>query len=87
MHLQLTLESEHSQLTLESKDSLATYIGAEKQTDTLRDIGGHEQQCLLQSLTFLCNRTLQNNTMHALFFNGQTQKHGQGQDAHTSRSL
>ena len=87
MHLQLTLESEQIQLTLDSEYSLANYIGAERQRETQQDIGSHEQQRLLKSPTVPCNRTPQNNTMHALFFNGQTQKHGQGQEAHTSRSL
>ena len=87
MHLQLTLESEQIQLTLESEYSLANYIGAERQRETLRDIGSHEQQRLLKSPTVPCNRTPQNNPMHTLFFNGPTQKHGPGQDAHASRSL
>ena len=51
MHLQLTLESEHSQLTLESEYSLATYIGAERQRETQRDIGSHEQRRLHKSPT------------------------------------
>ena len=37
MHLQLTLQSEHSQLTLESEHSLTTYIGAQRQRETQRD--------------------------------------------------
>ena len=57
MHLQLTLESKHSQLTLGSEYSPATYIGAEKQRETLTDSGSHEQQGLLQSPTSLCNRS------------------------------
>ena len=87
MHLQLTLESEQIQLTLESEYSLANYIGAERQRETQRDIGSHEQQRLHESPTVSCNRTPQNNPMHTLFFNGPTHKHGPGQDTHTSRSL